>query len=241
MATCPECDAEIEVDEFDVDKGDQLSCPECGSNLEVTSLSPARARHRARRRRRRRRGRRRLDEDDDVDERRGRRRRGRGRGLRTGMDDAARREGTTRAARHALVGWAPSSSPTAAASTAPTSRCVGHRGRSATARSASPPTAPAIRERHRELALQIAQRVRPAARDHPHRRARAARSTAPTRRTAATTASTSSTRTCRASPRERGIAVVVDGNNADDRGDYRPGPPGGARVRRPQPARRSRI
>src|SRR6478736_2128722 len=40
MATCPECDAEIEVDEFEVDKGDQLSCPECGSNLEVTSLSP---------------------------------------------------------------------------------------------------------------------------------------------------------------------------------------------------------
>jgi alpha-aminoadipate/glutamate carrier protein LysW len=40
MASCPECDAEIEVDEFDVDKGDQLSCPECGSNLEVVSLSP---------------------------------------------------------------------------------------------------------------------------------------------------------------------------------------------------------
>jgi len=40
MATCPECDAEIEVDEFDVDKGDQLSCPECGSNLEVVSHSP---------------------------------------------------------------------------------------------------------------------------------------------------------------------------------------------------------
>jgi len=40
MATCPECDAEIEIDEFDVDKGDQLSCPECGSNLEVTGLSP---------------------------------------------------------------------------------------------------------------------------------------------------------------------------------------------------------
>jgi len=40
MATCPECDAEIEIDEFDVDKGDQLSCPDCGSNLEVTNLSP---------------------------------------------------------------------------------------------------------------------------------------------------------------------------------------------------------
>ena len=40
MATCPECDADIEVDDFDVDKGDQLSCPECGTNLEVTGLSP---------------------------------------------------------------------------------------------------------------------------------------------------------------------------------------------------------
>jgi alpha-aminoadipate/glutamate carrier protein LysW len=40
MASCPECDAEIEVDEFDVDKGDQLSCPECGSNLEVTGVAP---------------------------------------------------------------------------------------------------------------------------------------------------------------------------------------------------------
>jgi alpha-aminoadipate carrier protein LysW len=40
MATCPECDADIEVDEFDVDKGDEITCPECGSNLEVVSLSP---------------------------------------------------------------------------------------------------------------------------------------------------------------------------------------------------------
>ena len=40
MATCPECDAEVEVDEYDVDKGDLLSCQECGANLEVTGLSP---------------------------------------------------------------------------------------------------------------------------------------------------------------------------------------------------------
>ena len=40
MATCPECDAEIEVDEFEVDKGDQLSCDDCGSILKVVSLSP---------------------------------------------------------------------------------------------------------------------------------------------------------------------------------------------------------
>ena len=30
----------MDVDEFDVDRGDQLSCPECGANLEVVSLSP---------------------------------------------------------------------------------------------------------------------------------------------------------------------------------------------------------
>jgi alpha-aminoadipate carrier protein LysW len=40
MATCPECDAEIEVDEFEVDEGDRISCDECGSNLKVVSLSP---------------------------------------------------------------------------------------------------------------------------------------------------------------------------------------------------------
>jgi alpha-aminoadipate carrier protein LysW len=40
MATCPECDNDIDVDEYDVDKGDRISCPECGSNLEVTSVAP---------------------------------------------------------------------------------------------------------------------------------------------------------------------------------------------------------
>ena len=40
MATCPECDADIDVDEFDVDKGDLISCAECGTNLEVTSIAP---------------------------------------------------------------------------------------------------------------------------------------------------------------------------------------------------------
>jgi alpha-aminoadipate/glutamate carrier protein LysW len=40
MATCPECDADVDVDEFDVDKGDLISCAECGSNLEVASIAP---------------------------------------------------------------------------------------------------------------------------------------------------------------------------------------------------------
>ena len=40
MAICSECAADIEVDEFDVDRGDQVSCSECGANLVVTGLSP---------------------------------------------------------------------------------------------------------------------------------------------------------------------------------------------------------
>ena len=40
MAQCLACDALIDIDEFDVDQGDQFSCSECGSNLEVASLSP---------------------------------------------------------------------------------------------------------------------------------------------------------------------------------------------------------
>ena len=40
MATCEACEVEMDVDEFDVDIGDELSCPECGMNLRVASLSP---------------------------------------------------------------------------------------------------------------------------------------------------------------------------------------------------------
>jgi alpha-aminoadipate carrier protein LysW len=40
MATCPECEFEIDVDELDVDKGDTLECDNCGTALEVVSLSP---------------------------------------------------------------------------------------------------------------------------------------------------------------------------------------------------------
>ena len=41
MAVCPECEADVEIDEFDVDKGEMISCPECGVDLEVVGLSPA--------------------------------------------------------------------------------------------------------------------------------------------------------------------------------------------------------
>ena len=43
MATCPECDAEIEVDQDDLDEmevGDPWNCDACGSSLRVASLEP---------------------------------------------------------------------------------------------------------------------------------------------------------------------------------------------------------
>jgi len=40
MAVCPECEGEVEIDEYDVDKGEIISCPECGVELEVVGLSP---------------------------------------------------------------------------------------------------------------------------------------------------------------------------------------------------------
>ena len=53
-AICPECDSPIDVDEFDVDIGDELTCAECGSFLRVSSDSPLEFEL--------------ADEDDDVDE-----------------------------------------------------------------------------------------------------------------------------------------------------------------------------
>jgi alpha-aminoadipate carrier protein LysW len=51
---CPECDSPIDVEEFDVDIGDELTCSECGSLLRVSSDSPLELEI--------------ADEDDDLDE-----------------------------------------------------------------------------------------------------------------------------------------------------------------------------
>lgn len=43
MATCPECDAELEIDEDDLEEmevGDPWDCEACGSRLRVASLNP---------------------------------------------------------------------------------------------------------------------------------------------------------------------------------------------------------
>jgi len=42
MALCPECDAELDVDEFDATRATSSAAPECGSNLHIVGLSPAR-------------------------------------------------------------------------------------------------------------------------------------------------------------------------------------------------------
>ena len=39
LAACPECEAEIHVDE-DVDKGERIRCEECEAMLEVVGLDP---------------------------------------------------------------------------------------------------------------------------------------------------------------------------------------------------------
>jgi lysine biosynthesis protein LysW len=39
IAACPECEADIHVDE-DVDKGELFNCPECDARLEVVGLDP---------------------------------------------------------------------------------------------------------------------------------------------------------------------------------------------------------
>jgi hypothetical protein len=43
MATCPDCDAEIEVDDDDLEEmevGDPWDCDACGTRLRVNSLDP---------------------------------------------------------------------------------------------------------------------------------------------------------------------------------------------------------
>jgi lysine biosynthesis protein LysW len=43
MATCPECDAEIDVEDDDLDEmeiGDPWDCDACGTRLRVASLDP---------------------------------------------------------------------------------------------------------------------------------------------------------------------------------------------------------
>ncbi len=40
MVNCPVCDAEIDVEEDELDEGDSISCDECGADLRVVGVDP---------------------------------------------------------------------------------------------------------------------------------------------------------------------------------------------------------
>jgi alpha-aminoadipate carrier protein LysW len=41
MATCPNCEAlDLEVDEYELEEGDNVTCPDCGASLVVASIVP---------------------------------------------------------------------------------------------------------------------------------------------------------------------------------------------------------
>ena len=61
MATCPECDAMIDIEEDLVEEGQTIECPECGAELEVVSTEPVELDILSR-------GEDDEDEDDDIDD-----------------------------------------------------------------------------------------------------------------------------------------------------------------------------
>jgi alpha-aminoadipate/glutamate carrier protein LysW len=40
MVSCPQCDANMDVDEDELDEGDVISCDECGATLNVLGKDP---------------------------------------------------------------------------------------------------------------------------------------------------------------------------------------------------------
>ena len=41
MATrCPECESDLELDDYELDMGETVNCPECSVELRVTSSDP---------------------------------------------------------------------------------------------------------------------------------------------------------------------------------------------------------
>lgn len=40
MVLCPECEADLDIAEDEVDEGDIVSCGECGTEFEVTATNP---------------------------------------------------------------------------------------------------------------------------------------------------------------------------------------------------------
>ena len=40
MVNCPNCDAVLDLEEEELDEGDELTCEECGATVAVTSTDP---------------------------------------------------------------------------------------------------------------------------------------------------------------------------------------------------------
>lgn len=40
MTRCPECESDLELDEYDLDVGETINCPECSVELKVVSSTP---------------------------------------------------------------------------------------------------------------------------------------------------------------------------------------------------------
>jgi len=40
MVSCPVCDAEIDIEEEELDEGELLTCDECGADVRVVSVDP---------------------------------------------------------------------------------------------------------------------------------------------------------------------------------------------------------
>lgn len=40
MVTCPVCDADLDIEEEDVDEGENVGCDECGADLKVVGKIP---------------------------------------------------------------------------------------------------------------------------------------------------------------------------------------------------------
>ncbi len=40
MTRCPECECDLELDEYELDVGETINCPECSVELRVVGASP---------------------------------------------------------------------------------------------------------------------------------------------------------------------------------------------------------
>lgn len=40
MSHCPECESDLELDDYDLDVGETVNCPECSTELRLTKSDP---------------------------------------------------------------------------------------------------------------------------------------------------------------------------------------------------------